>query len=106
MIALLSVVALSLLNLRELSRCEDAKIRPAAEIIAVDYVLLLSAWRHGIQKPEWTIYEFFMALARLGGQLNRKHDHHPGWIVLWRGWTQLHLMMEGVKALKRAKKCA
>lgn len=106
MIALLSVVALSLLNLRELSRREDAKIRPATDIISNDYVTLLSAWRRGKEIPDWTIYDFFMALARLGGHLNRKHDHHPGWIVLWRGWTQLQLMMEGTIALTKIRKCA
>lgn len=106
MIALLSVVALSLLNLRELSRRPDAKDRPATDVIAMDYVSLLSAWRHGREKPDWTIHDFCMALARLGGHLNRKHDHRPGWIVLWRGWTQLQLMMEGANALKKIKRCA
>jgi len=106
MIALLSVVALSLLNLREVSRRDDAKTRSATEIISEDYVLMLSAWRRGKVQPDWTIHEFFMVLARLGGHLNRKNDHHPGWIVLWKGWSQLQLMMEGANALKTAKRCA
>lgn len=106
MIALLSVVAISLLNLRNLSRRDDAKGRPATEVISANYVCLLSAWRCKKQKPDWTIHEFFMALARLGGHLNRKHDPPPGWIVLWRGWAQLQFMMEGVNALKNSKKCA
>lgn len=105
-IALLSIVALSLLNLRELSRLEDAKTRPASEVISGDYVNLLSTWRRGKEIPDWTIHDFFMALARLGGHLNRKHDGHPGWIVLWRGWSQLQLMMEGVNAFKKLKTCA
>ena len=106
MIALLSVVALSLLNLRELSRRDDAKIRPATDVISRDYVSLLSKWRRGKEEPDWTIHDFFMALARLGGHLNRKHDHHPGWIVLWRGWSQLQLMMDGANAVKKLKRCA
>lgn len=106
MIALLSVVAISLLNLRELSRRKDAQARPATDVISIDYVNLLSAWRLKKRKPDWTIHEFFMALARLGGHLNRKRDHPPGWIVLWRGWTKLQLMMDGARALERSKNCA
>lgn len=77
MIALLSVVALSLLNLRELSRRPDAKTRPATDVISSDYVSLLSTWRHHAEKPDWTIHDFCQALARLGGHQNRKHDHPP-----------------------------
>ncbi|MDP1796986.1 MAG: IS4 family transposase, partial [Planctomycetaceae bacterium] len=106
MIALLSVVALSLLNLRELSRRAEAKTRLATDIIAEDYVCLLSLWRRGRAIPQWSIHDFCMALARLGGHLNRKHVHDPGWIVLWRGWTQLQLMMEGANAVRKMKKCA
>ena len=106
MIALLSVVALSLLNLRELSRREDAKIRPAVDIIAADYVAILSVWRHGKAEMDWTIHDFCFALARLGGHQNRKSDHHPGWIVLWRGWSHLQDMMNGANALKKLNKCA
>ena len=106
MIALLSVVALSLLNLRELSRRADAKSRPASDIIAADYVAILSVWRHGKVKTDWTIHDFCFALARLGGHQNRKNDHHPGWIVLWRGWAHLQDMMDGANALKKLNKCA
>ena len=106
MIALLSIVALSLLNLRELSRRDDAKSRPAADVISADYVAILSAWRHGTAKPDWTIHDFCFALARLGGHLNRKSDHHPGWIVLWRGWSHLQDMMDGAIALKHIRRCA
>jgi hypothetical protein len=106
MVALLSVVALSLLNLREQSRREDSKTRPATDIVSSDYVVQLSAWRGGKIRSDWTIHDFFMALARLGGHLNRQHDHHPGWIVLWRGWTQLQLMIEGQAAMKKARRCA
>ena len=106
MIALLSVAALSLLNLRELSRRDDAKSRPATDVISADYIAILSAWRHGTAKPDWTIHEFCFALARLGGHLNRKSDHHPGWIVLWRGWSHLQDMMDGAIALKHIRRCA
>lgn len=102
-IALLSVVALTLLNLRAAARCADATTRPATQIVSSDYVELLSAWRYNEVRP-MTIHEFFYALARLGGHQNRRHDKRPGWLVLWRGWTTLQNMLTGAMAAKR-KRC-
>lgn len=106
MIAILSVVALSLLNLRELSRRDDAKTRPATNLFSAEYVSVLSTYRHGAPQPNWTIHDFCLALARLGGHLNRKHDGHPGWLVLWKGWTQLQAMINGATTQKLINKCA
>lgn len=102
-IALLSVVALTLLNLRDASRRADAHTRKAATLIAADYVEVLSIWRHR-KTCDLTVHEFFYALARLGGHQNRKSDHQPGWLVLWRGWTKLQYMLDGYIAAKR-KRC-
>lgn len=101
-IALLSVVAVTLLNLRDASRQPHAKQRLATELVAPEYVETLSQWRYHESRP-FTIYEFFMALARLGGHQNRKSDHHPGWLVLWRGWTKLQTMLDGYLAAKRKR---
>ena len=38
----------------------------------LQWVLLLSKWRHKQERPDWTAREFLMALARLGGHQNRK----------------------------------
>lgn len=104
-IALLSVVTLTLLEMRDASRRSDAKRRKATEIISRDYVAVLSSWRHGKIKYAWTIHEFYYALARLGGHQNRKNDHPPGWQVLWRGWAELQAMVCGYEAMKQTKKC-
>jgi hypothetical protein len=103
-IALLSVVALTLLSLRDASRRPDAKTRLATELISIDYVEVLSYWRYHRVCPEWTVHDFFYALARLGGHQNRKHDRLPGWLVLWRGWTTLQAMLDGADAI-RTKQC-
>ena len=103
-IALLSAVALTLLNLRDASRRSDAKSRPATTLFAVEYVEVLSLWRHRSPCNELTVHDFFFALARLGGHQNRKHDHRPGWLVLWRGWMKLQCMLDGYLVAKR-KKC-
>lgn len=102
MIALLSVVAVTLLQLRDASRRSDAQTTPANEIVAQEYVDVLSAWRHGEVRSNWNIHEFFLALARLGGHQNRKRDKRPGWLVLWRGWSSMHLLNIGFQ-IKRKK---
>lgn len=104
-IALISIVTLTLLEMRDASRRADAKVRKATEIISEDYVSVLSAWRHGTIKKDWTIHEFYYALARLGGHQNRKGDHPPGWQTIWRGWNDLQAMVAGVDAIKKLKKC-
>ena len=80
-IAVLSVVTLLLLNLRDASRDPTAKVRPARDCVPVDYVVVLSGWRFGVPRTDLTVHEFYYALARLGGHQNRKRDHPPGWIV-------------------------
>jgi hypothetical protein len=99
MIALLSVVAVSLLNLREASRQPDAEQRRATDLVAECYVRVLSRWRYKKDRADLSVHEFFYALARLGGHQNRKGDHRPGWLVLWRGWMALQQMMDGAEAV-------
>ena len=104
-IALLSIVTLTLLAMRDASRRSDARTRKATEIISEDYVAVLSAWRHGKIKEDWSIHDFFYALPRLGGHQNRKNDHPPGWQTIWRGWNDLQAMLCGVDTMKSMKKC-
>jgi len=103
MIALLSVVAVGLLSLRDLSR--DARLRdlPAAEVVDEELVDLLSGWRYGEVRP-LSVREFFVALARLGGHQNRKCDGAPGWLVLWRGWMDLQSMAAGARAARAPRR--
>lgn len=104
-IALISVTAITLLNLRDQSRNEATQDRPATEYIDAEYVEVLSAWRHGQPKRNWTVREFVLALARLSGHQNRRGDHPPGWQKLWKGWNELQAMLTGARIAKRTKKC-
>jgi len=99
-IALISVVALTLLSLRDASRRPDAKKRKATDFISGDYVEVLSLWRLKRANLDWSLHDFFYALARLGGHQNRKSDNLPGWLVLWRGWTNLQATLVGAIAIK------
>jgi hypothetical protein len=104
MIALLSVVAVLLLNLRQACRQPNADQRPATELVDGDYEEILRAWRYPKQPHgAMSIKEFYMALARLGGHMNRKSDGPPGWLTLWRGWTKLQAMVDGAVAERRRR---
>jgi len=102
-IAMQSVVATQLLRLRDLSRAPDAITRPAIELIENDYIEAASNWRIDDVRS-MSVLAFFMAVAKLGGHLNRKGDKHPGWLVLWRGWSKLQLLVEGAIG-ERRKRC-
>ena len=102
-IALLSAVVLTLLNLRDASRQPDAQTRLATTLLSHEYVEVLSWWRHRKLRRDTTVHEFHLALARLGGHQNRKRDHRPGWLVLWRGWMKLQIMLDGYLAAQHQK---
>ncbi len=94
MIALLSVVAVMLVNLRTAARQDDAAKAPATRHVPEIYVAVLSVWRYRQRRINLTIHEFNLALGRLGGHQNRKSDGPPGWQTLWRGWNELQLMVD------------
>jgi hypothetical protein len=102
MIALLSVVALLLLNLRGAAQDEAAADRPAAEVVPPLWVEVLSVWRHHRPRPDLTAREFFWDLARLGGHQNRRTDRPPGWLILWRGWNHMQNMIDYTLALRES----
>jgi hypothetical protein len=104
MIALLSVVAVLLLNLRLACRQPDADQKKATAFVDPIYEETLRNWRYKTFRDEMTVKEYYMALARLGGHMNRKSDGPPGWLVLWRGWMKLHWMVAGVEASRRQRK--
>lgn len=105
MIALLSVVAVLLLNLREAARRPDAPTRPATDVVEPIYEEVIRNWRYA-KKPHapLTVYEFYLAVARLGGHMNRKRDGFPGWLTLWRGWQKLEIMVEAVRTERRRQR--
>lgn len=73
-IAMISAVALTLLDLRDASRRDDAKTRRAITVVSHDYVAVLTAWRYGKVRMDISVHDFYYALARLGGHQNRNHD--------------------------------
>ncbi len=59
------------------------------------------AARHA-RHADWramSVWEFYLAVARLGGYLLNPLKRPPGWIILWRGYTRLEEMAAGVRML-------
>lgn len=99
-IALLSVVAVFLLSLRDLGSRSGRQDEPARQHIDPELVRVLSLVRWQKVKMDMTVREFVLALARLGGHQNRKGDGLPGWLTLWRGWTQLQAILVGAHTIE------
>ncbi len=105
-LAILSIVALTLLQLRDAARDPAAHTRRADELIAPEAILVLSQWTVGRPCLNWTLHDYALALAKLGGYRRRKNCP-PGWLVLWRGQTKLELMLDGARTFQKTlKKCA
>lgn len=100
-IALLSVVAVFLLGLRDAARDEQTGTKPATDLVPERYVRVINAVRWKDPSRLTTLAEFLLAVARLGGHQNRKSDGPPGWLTLWRGWQELAAMMRAVEALEK-----
>jgi hypothetical protein len=81
-----AVVAVRLLQLRELSRSNP--LLPAQNFVPPMMLNILVA-RLGLLCDDLTLGEFWKCVARLGGFLGRKSDGLPGWQTLWRGWCRL-----------------
>lgn len=92
--ALLGVVAVRLLQLRDLARQPQA-----AQALAKDHLpaLQVKVAAHLAQRDphHLTVQEFWRQIAKLGGWLGRKNDPPPGWLALWKGWRHFDLLTQG-----------
>ena len=92
LLGFLSVIAVELLQLTYLHRCQ-----PSAAAIAVLNPLQLQVLKAKSPKlPKvLTVAWAVEAVARLGGYLEHRHNTPLGIQVLWRGWLKLHDLCEG-----------
>jgi Transposase Tn5 dimerisation domain len=97
-IAVMSVVAIRLLDLRELGK--GLPEAPAA-CTGLDE-LELEVLSLAVERKLTKVTDVLLAIGRLGGHMNRRRDGMPGWITLWRGMKVLRLLVKGAK-LERAR---
>jgi Transposase DNA-binding len=98
-IAVMSIVALRLLDIRELGRAAPAAPAALTGLSALELDVLSLA----VDRTLTTVASVILALGRLGGHMNRPSDGMPGWITLWRGMQALRLMVKGAKMAEHLK---
>lgn len=92
-ISIMAVVALRLVELREIIRLKSSA--PSSEL-GLDKIELLVLEKISKKKLK-TVKEVGLAIGRLGGHIGRKSDGMPGMTTLWKGYTRLKDMSEGAK---------
>ena len=101
-IALLSVVAVFLLGLRDAARDPATADQPATQYVPVIYSKVLSSWRHG-ESARGGRSGSSLRPGSLGRAPELPERPAPGWLMLSRGWTLLQTMVEGVEAMDRSR---
>ena len=97
--AIKGVIATRLLQLRDLAAHagdEPQRLQTAVPRTWITIVATLA----GTPPEHLTPHQFYLTLAKRGGYLARRHDPRPGWKVLWRGWQDLHLLVEGAELMR------
>ena len=99
-IALKSVVALRLLDLRECLRLTPEAPAADSGLQEVELAVL----RQVLQRPLKTVRDVALAIGRLGGHMNRTADGMPGWLTLLRGMTKLNDLVAGLTLASKLKR--
>ena len=95
--SILSVVAVRLLQLRDLADPEhpDADCPEALRRWAPPLWVQVVSQHAGLSPHQMTPRLFLLTIAKQGGFLARKCDGRPGWKVIWRGWYDFSLIVQG-----------
>lgn len=95
-IAIMSVVALRLIDLRERARVDPQAPANKSGLSETELKVL----RMRLKRPIETVGEVALAVGRLGGHMNRRLDGMPGWKTLWLGMLTLKNLVEGFLLFK------
>jgi len=99
-IGVLSVLAVHVLRLRWLARDPETAQEPASRHAEPLLVRVAAAY---IKKPDWkamTVWEFYIAVARMGGYVANPKKRPPGIVILCRGYIRLHERAEGARMMQ------
>ena len=94
LLAFLAIVAVRLLQLRDLSRTTPHLL---ARQVVPPVLVQIIAYRTHSDPNTMTLEFFWRAVAALGGFPGRKSDGRPGWKRLWHGWLRLLDWADGVQ---------
>jgi len=107
MIAVVSAIAVAMMNLRLAARDEKLREKPAEEFVPKEWVKVLQMALKAVlgkcPTGPMTVRDFWVGLSRLGGYQKNPQKHPPGWITLWRGWAAFRQMLVYHKAIAGAE---
>lgn len=98
LLGVLGLVAVYLLQLRELARLEPTRL--AATVAPPDLVAVVATLA-GVATATLTVAQCWRLIAQRGGYLGRTGDGPPGWQTIWRGWVYVQTVLEGVRLAPR-----
>jgi len=98
-LAIVSPIAVRLLQLRNLCREEPAQ--PALAWVEPEEAEVI-ARQQGVAVERLSIEQFVFSVAQLGGFLRRASDGPPGWQTLWDGWLRLRWFVAGMRFASHA----
>lgn len=102
LVALSGVVAVRLLQLREMADASNPQADAPAALQAStppEWIAMVARLAE-LSPEELTPRLFLGTIARRGGYLGRKSDPRPGWKVLWRGWRDVQCMVVGAELMR------
>lgn len=104
--AFVGVIAIRLLQLRDLaqmttdapgtqgSSADDPEVLRKA--VPSTWILIVSRLAK-CAMDQLTPRQFWLTIAKRGGHIGRKNDGPPGWLVIWRGWYDIMIMVQGAE---------
>jgi hypothetical protein len=98
LLGFVALIALRLLQLRNLARLEPHRL--ATEAVPQDLARVV-AYLANVPVEKLTVEAFWRTVAQQGGYLGRAGDGPPGWKTLWRGWFEIQTLLEGVHLAAR-----
>jgi hypothetical protein len=109
--AILSVISVRMLQLRDLAGLNGAKTKLTSKSSEFDRAdnpqalqqsvpkmwILVASYLAEVEAAKLTPRQFWLTIAKQGGWIGRKGDGRPGWKVIWRGWYDIHMMVQGAE---------
>ena len=102
-----SVVAVRLIQLRDLAQAtttmEATDSTPSRQPRAMLQAMVPRNWLLVVshlakcRPDELTPHRFWITVAKRGGFLARRSDGLPGWQTIWRGWSEVMLLVQGLE---------
>ncbi|HVS73055.1 MAG TPA: IS4 family transposase [Phycisphaerae bacterium] len=104
MTAVLSIVAVRLLELRDLADSTGASesAQELQRMVPQAWIIIVAALAK-TQPQALTPKKFWQTIAKRGGWLGRKGDGRPGWKAIWTGWHDIAQFVTGAELMATAR---